>query len=112
MASRSDSGRIKPGITVDRDTWEKFKEKYKDNASQQVENLMRMAAEADKIGVYNASGLDAVAFSDPQDWNVSYTAGHLNVSHCSADDSVSGGTTSNPKVTLSWTQPNTDMKKD
>lgn len=109
MASRSDSERIKPGVTINRDVWEKFKERFKGNASQELENLMRLAAEYDRVGVYD--GINGISISDPQDWNVSYTAGHLNVSHCSAND-VSGGSTSDPRVTLSWTSPNTDMKND
>lgn len=106
MASRSDDGgRIKPGITVDRDVWENFKEKYSANASQKVEELMKHSLETEQpASLFSSAGVESFSFNDPNKWNLSFTDSKIQVTNMSYSCSADGSGTTTDAVDMSDVQ--------
>lgn len=106
MAARNSDSfdyRIKPGVTVDREVWEKFKEAAGENASQTLENLMRVynsmasTGTAGSIEVISSQNLASVSLENPDQWSVNYCAGALNLTNTTPSFSVTGSTAVSPK---------------
>lgn len=85
---RDDSRKIKPGITIDKEVWEKFKQKYP-NSSQAVQNMMQQALEAGELPqAFTSERVATITFSNPENWSMSWGGDNVklsNVSYSSAD---------------------------
>lgn len=78
--------KVKPGITIDKDVWEKFKQNYP-NASEMVETLMREANHSKNSRV-TMNYANSVTIQNAPDWNISYSANNITLtsSAVSADE--------------------------
>jgi hypothetical protein len=110
MAARSnDDTRVKPGITVDKDVWEQFREKFKGEASQDIERYMRMRleSETDPNELLSISGenINHLSIAHPENWQMSITNSALNLKNVSvsysANDNSDVGTDGTTQTFLS-----------
>lgn len=94
------SEKVKPGIKIDKETWEKFKERYK-HPSHEVEKLMRLALGANEISDFsniNSESLASINIDSPENWQISYDSSSLTISNANLTCSTySKGTTSDWK---------------
>lgn len=81
--SRDEGRKIKPGITIDKEVWEKFKEKYP-NSSQAVQNMMQQALDVDELPKsFTSEGVASITFSNPENWSMSWGGDNVKLSNVS-----------------------------
>jgi len=84
----SDNRRIKPGITISKEVWEKFKVAYPENTSRKMEELMRKTLTLEEsIKYYSTSDDTKFTFENADSWNVSWENSSMVISNYSSDSS-------------------------
>lgn len=74
--------KIKPGITIDEKVWKQFKEKFKENASKEVEKLMSMSL-SDNVDIIENKAISNIYLSNSTDWNINYGAQNITINSTS-----------------------------
>lgn len=65
--------KIKPGVSISPEVWEKFKNAYPDNTSKKLEELMKEASEAGKVPeFFNTDEGVKFSFEEASNWNIGW----------------------------------------
>jgi hypothetical protein len=65
--------KIKPGVSISPEVWEKFKKAYPGNTSKKLEELMKEASESKEVPEYfNAAASAKFSFEEASNWNIEW----------------------------------------
>ena len=86
------ASKMQPGITVDEEVWKEFKNKF-ENASQAVENLMRLAigspSDVPSFASMPSAMVNSITLPDAGSWSFTYNANAV----VASNNATAGGTT-------------------
>lgn len=107
MATRYNDGeeRIKPGANIKKSVWERFREKYPDNTSRELERLMEadLAISANTIQFLSSTPVQSISFDNAEQWSINMSSNMINVSR--SISSYSDGTSYSSTYTNSKIDP-------
>jgi len=92
------SGKKQAGVSFDSKVWDKFKEKFKGKASQELEGYMkwRLGHEiSDLPDLVSSDSIRSLSLSNPSQWSLNFSENKLqlnNVSYSCIGESSSDGT--------------------
>ena len=84
MATRYNDGeeRIKPGANIKKSVWEKFREKYPENTSRELERLMEadLSTSNNTLMFLSSTPVQSISFDKAEDWSINMSSNMINVS--------------------------------
>jgi len=90
--------RIKPGVTISKEVWEKFKEAYPENTSRKLEKLMESSLNAKDLQYFKDQYNSEFVFEDAKKWNISWENSSMVVSSMNINYSVNSYTTTSGDI--------------